>query len=245
MREGGKILAGILKRITKEVRPGATTGHLEEMACSLISEAGGRPSFKNYKSKADSKPFPTALCISINNEVVHTPVLPSRKLKEGDIIGIDIGMEYKKYFTDMATTLPVGSIKKEAKKLIKVTEKSLKLAIKKVKSGATLNDIAAVVQNYVESHGFSVVRDLVGHGVGTEVHEDPQIPNFVVTKEGYDNVILKPGMTLAIEPMVNAGFYEVKTGLDGFSILTKDGSLSAHFEHTVVVTEKGCEILTQ
>jgi methionyl aminopeptidase len=245
MREGGKILAGILKKLVKEVRPGATTGRLEEMACFLIREDGGRPSFKGYKTKHDCKPFPTALCVSVNNEVVHTPALPSRKLNDSDIIGIDIGMEYKKYFTDMAVTAAVGKISKEVKRLIKVTEKSLALAIKKVKPGATLNDIAAAIQNYAESNGFSVVRDLVGHGVGVEVHEDPQIPNFVVTKEGYENVVLKPGMVLAIEPMVNMGSFDVESGSDGFSILTKDGSLSAHFEHTITVTEEGCEVLTK
>jgi len=251
LKEGGKILAGVMKKIISEIKPGITTGRLEDLACSLIKKAGGRPSFKGYKTESDNKSYPSALCISINNEVVHAPAVPSRRLNFGDIAGIDVGMEYpfkegkKGLYTDMAATVAVGKVSREAKKLIKATKKSLELGLKEIKAGRTLNDMARVIQGYVEKNGFSVVRDLVGHGVGYGVHEDPHIPNFAVENGRFENIIFKPGMVLAIEPMVNAGAYDIKNGADGFTIITSDGSLSAHFEHTIVVTEKGCEILTK
>lgn len=250
MQKGGIILANILKKLIKEVKPGITTGHIEKMACDLIKQAGGRPSFKGYKSMHDAHAFPTALCTSINDEIVHAPALPSRKLKSGDIIGIDLGMEHpygkniNGYYTDMAVTVPVGKINKQTKKLINVTKKSLTLAIKQVKPSNSLNDIGRAIQQYVEAEGFSVVRELVGHGVGTAVHEEPQVPNYEVVDSGLDNIVLRSGMVIAIEPMVNVGGWKVKTGNDGFTILTADNSLSAHFEHTVAVMEKGCEVLT-
>jgi methionyl aminopeptidase len=250
MRRGGKILAAILREIAKKAVPGATTGELEELAIALIKKNGGRPSFKGYKSMLETKAFPTALCTSINHEVVHAPALPPRELKTGDIIGIDIGMEHpygqnlRGYYTDMAVTVGVGRVRPEAKRLIKNTEKCLKLAIKNIKPGNTLNDIGAAIQACAQKSGFSVVKDLVGHGVGTAVHEEPQIPNYPIYDRGFDNVVLKPGMVLAIEPMVNAGVYQVRSLPDGFTIVTADGRLSAHFEHTVAITEKGCEVLT-
>jgi len=252
MRQGGKILAGILEKLIAEVKPGITTGHLEEMVCSLIKEAGGRPSFKGYKSRHDTKPFPTILCTSINNEIVHAPSLPSRELKIGDIIGIDLGMEYpygnnnnNGYYTDMSKTVAVGRISGEAQKLIKTTRESLALAIKQVKPGNTLNDIGRAIQQFVEPKGFSVVRELVGHGVGYDVHEEPQVPNFEIKNGSMRNITLKPGMVIAIEPMVNMGGWKVKVGKDGLTILTADNSLSAHFEHTVAVTGNGHQILTE
>ena len=251
MREGGKVLAHILKKLSAEVKPGITTGYLEQMACQLIKEAGGRPSFKGYKSMLETKIFPTALCTSINNEVVHAPTLPSRKLKAGDIIGIDVGMEYpygqdiSGYYTDMAVTVPVGRTNKQVKRLIKVTKKSLMLAINEVKPGNTLNDIGRAIQTKAEVEGFSVVRDLVGHGVGTAVHEDPQVPNYEIVDTKMDNIVLKPGMVIAIEPMINVGSWKVKGSSDGFTIVTVDGKLSAHFEHTVAVIKEGHEVLTK
>ena len=251
MKEGGKKLAQILKTLASQVEPGVTTMDLENMACDLIKKAGGRPSFRGHKTMLETKVFPTALCTSINDEIVHAPATPARKLKSGDILGIDVGMEYpfnkdtRGYYTDTAVTVGVGKVSKEAKRLTQITEKSLKLAIKKVKPGNTINDIGKAVQEYVESEGFSVVRDLVGHGVGTAVHEDPQVPNFEITNKKSKQVVLEPGMTIAIEPMVNVGEKEVKSLDNGFSIATLDGSLSAHFEHTVAVTKKGCEVLTK
>lgn len=251
LREGGKRLAHILDSLRKDVCPGITTGELEKKACRLIKEIGGKPAFKGYRSRYDNKAFPTALCTSINDEIVHAPALPSRKLNEGDIIGIDIGMMYpykakgKNYYTDMAITVGVGNIGEVAKKLINVTKKSLEMAIKKVGPGKKLFDIGETVEKYVEGNGYGIVRELVGHGVGFDVHEEPQVPNYKVTDKSIDNIKLRPGMVIAIEPMVNIGDYRIKGDDDGFSIRTKDGSLSAHFEHTVAVTENGYLIITE
>lgn len=251
MRRGGKILAGILSEIAKMAGPGVTTGDLEEAACRLIKKSGGRPSFKGYKSMLETKAFPTALCTSINEEVVHAPALPARPLQNGDIVGIDVGMEYpygrdlRGYYTDMAVTVAIGRVSRIAKELTNVTRKSLILAIKRIKPGNTLNDIGLAVEQCAKTAGFSVVRDLVGHGVGTAVHEDPQIPNYPTYDRSFENIVFKPGMVLAIEPMINAGAHRIKGLSDGFTIVTADGSLSAHFEHTVAVTEKGCQILTK
>ncbi|MFH1522625.1 MAG: type I methionyl aminopeptidase [Patescibacteria group bacterium] len=247
LSEGGKILASILEKLIKEVKPGVTTGDLEEMANKLIKEAGGRPSFKNH-AMHDARIFPSAICTSINEEIVHAPSLPSRELKFGDIIGIDIGMQYpgdNGCYTDIAKTIPVGEVDKQVKKLIEITKQSLKLAIKKVKPGNNLNDIGQTIQEFVERQGFAVVRELVGHGVGYDVHEEPQVPNFnILGDKSFDNVTLEPGLIIAIEPMVNMGGWRTKTAADGFTIVTKDKSLSAHFEHTVAVVEGGCKVLT-
>jgi methionyl aminopeptidase len=256
LRQGGKILGQILKQLIAEVKPGVTTGHLEQMANFLINQAGGRPSFKGFKADEGDKPYPTALCACINDEVVHAPALPSRELKSGDIINIDVGMEFPAYakapagkptksgyYTDMAATVAVGKVSREAQKLIKVTKQALMLGIKQVRPGNSLNNIGKAIEQQVKANNFSVVRDLVGHGVGYELHEDPQIPNYDLSYT--KKIILKPGMVLAIEPMVNAGDWRVKDGADGLTILTADGSLSAQFEHTVLVTEQGYEILTK
>jgi methionyl aminopeptidase len=251
MRAGGQKLARILDSLASAIKPGVTTGQLEQMALDLIKSAGGRPAFKGYKSMMEANAYPTALCASINNEVVHAPALPSRALKEGDIIGLDLGMEFpfsaatRGYYTDATLTVGVGKLSQDAKDLIMVTRRSLMLGIKQVKAGNSLNDIGTAIQNYVESRGYSVVRDLVGHGIGTAVHEDPQVPNYPIVDKTMENVILKPGMTFAIEPMVNAGSEAVKSLIDGFTIVTEDGSLSAHFEHTVAVTKEGCIVLTE
>jgi len=245
IHEGGKILSDILKKICLAAKPGMTTADLEKLACELIKRAGGRPSFKGYCPVPQGRPYPTALCISINHQVVHAPALPAREIFNGDLVSIDIGMEYPAqngYFTDMAVSFGVGKISPRTKKLMDVTKKSLELAIKKVRPGATIYDIGRTVEDYVVSHGFSVVRDLVGHGVGKAVHEEPQIPNFPM--EANKKILLKPGMVIAIEPMVNMGRHEVVTGPDGMSIDSADESLSAHFEHTVAVTKTGHLVLT-
>ncbi len=246
MRQGGKRLARILAAVVKAVKPGVTTAALERLACELIAKQGGAPAFKGYRADFNRKPFPTALCLSINDEIVHAPSLPTRILREGDLVGIDVGLRYparEGLYTDMAVTVPVGKVSPDAARLIDVAKKSLKLAIKEVKPGNKLGDIGKKIEDNVLANGFSVVRDLVGHGVGHAIHEEPNVPNFAVD-ERWDEE-LKPGMTLAIEPMITAGGYEVASAADGFTIKTADGSLSAHFEHTVAVTKRGHRILTE
>lgn len=244
LRQGGSKLASILQALAKAVKPGVDTGYLEELTNALIVKAGGRPSFKGY-DMGGGLFFPTALCASINNEVVHGTAYPARVLKSGDIIDLDIGMEWRGLYTDTCLTVGVGKISKEAKQLIRVTKEALELGIKQVKPGNTLNDIGSAIENFVDQFGYGIVRDLVGHGVGYQAHEDPNVFNYAIPKNSRENITLKEGMVIAIEPMVNLGTWEVKTAKNGYTIITADNSLSAHFEHTVVVTKKGYEILTK
>jgi methionyl aminopeptidase len=241
IREGGRKLAGVLEILKKETKSGVSTIEIDRMAEKLILELGGKPSFKGYKGSKDSKPFPATICISINDEVVHG-VPTGRIIKEGDLIGLDIGMQYKGLFTDMAETIIVGGVGDElGEKLIKVTKESLDLAISIVRAGIRTGDIGEVVQNFIEAHGFGVVRQLVGHGVGYKVHEEPFIPNWGVSGQG---AVLKENMVIAIEPMVTEGDYNLFVGDDGWTWKTKDGKRAAHFEHTMAVTKSGVEILT-
>lgn len=241
MREGGKILAGIMKKIAREIAPGKNTKDLDKLAEELVFASGGSPSFKGYGGDTE-RGFPATICASINSEVVHGIPAENKVLKEGDIFKVDIGMEYKSLHTDMARTFAVGNISPEAKKLIEATEQSFWEGIKKMGPGKKLSGYSKAVQRYVEKNGFSVVRNLVGHGVGKDLHEDPQIPNYYNKK--YQEVFLAPGMALALEPMVNAGGFETVLGHDGWVFKTKDGSLSAHYENTILITEKGVEVVT-
>jgi len=277
MKQGGKILAMILDEVAKAVKPGITTKELDELATELIFSYGAKPAFLGYEG------FPAALCASVNEVIVHA--IPSGdKLKEGDIVGLDLGILYpfrdcagcffvcgsrseaqqegnpalrpddfllgncapdKKvegFYTDMARTMPVGEISPEAKKLIEVTKKSLEIGLEQVKPGNHIGDIGFAIQEYAEAQGFSIIRNLVGHGIGKDLHEDPRIPNFGKPNEGPE---IKTGMCLAIEPMVAMGGYELVKVEDGHGFRTKDKSLTAHFEHTVAVTEKGHEVLTK
>ncbi len=244
LREGGKILAEILVELVKQSRPGIKTIELDQLAEKLILDKGGIPSFKNYKDGPEEIPFPGSICASVNNQLVHTP--PSNYiLQNGDIFSIDIGMRYPAldgYFTDLAVTIPIGKISALARKLLKVTEKSLTLGIAQIKEGNNLSDISRAIQKYVESQGFAVVRQLVGHGVGYQVHEEPRIPNYFDPKQ--KDLKLKAGMVLAIEPMVNIGDSRVIFSPNSWEVVTADGSLCAHFEHTVAVTKDGAEVLT-
>jgi methionyl aminopeptidase len=242
MAEGGRILAKIMKELEKRVRPGITTMELEKLAESLILKFGGKCSFKGYKSKDGEsvRPYPFCLCTSVNEEIVHVP--PSnRVLKEGDVLKLDLGIFYKGFHTDMAITIPVGKVSFEAQRLIRATKKALKLAIKKTRPGNTFGDIGNTIQRYIESQGFNVVRELCGHGIGRELHEEPKILNYGKRKTGEK---IKEGMVFCIEPMVTAGDWHLKRTKDGFGYQTVDGSLTAHFEHTVAVTKNGCKILT-
>ena len=234
MREGGKILAEIMQKLEQMVRPGVSTQDLNEVAEDLVFRYGARPSFKGYQG------FPATLCTSINEEIVHA-VPSDRVLSEGDIISLDMGILWKGFHTDMAITLPVGKVDSEVARLIRVTKKALKRGIKKVKPGITLGDLGNTIQRYVESQGFNVVRDLCGHGIGKEVHEDPQILNYGKRHKGEE---IKEGMTFCLEPMVTAGDWKIKKSKDGYGFVTADGSLSAHFEHTAAVIKNGVKILT-
>lgn len=240
MRKGGKILASIMKEIEKSIAPGVNTETLNKLAEKLVFDNGGRPAFKGQGEK--NNPYPATICASINNEIVHSLPDPKKIIKEGDLVKIDIGLEYKGMITDMARTFEVGTVSHSAHKLAKTTKEALDEGIKKIKDGAKMSEYASAVEGYVKSRGFSVVRDLVGHGVGKKLHEDPQIPNY--SWKGKD-VVWKEGMTLALEPMVNVGTHEIVIFEDGWTFATRDEKLSAHFEDTVLVRKGGCEILTR
>ncbi len=235
MRDAGKVVAGAHQEVAKAVREGVTTGELDKIAEDYIVSQGAKPSFKGYYG------FPASICASVNEQVVHGfPGL--RRLKNGDIISIDIGAELNGYHGDAAVTLPVGEIDQEVERLLNVTKESLSKGIEQAVIGNRLSDISHAIQKHVETNGFSVVRDYVGHGIGRNMHEDPQVPNFGMPGRGPR---LKHGMVLAIEPMVNLGNYEVETLSDNWTVVTKDKKPSAHFEHTVAITENGPEILTR
>ncbi len=240
LREGGRILASVLYDVSGLVNPGVITLELDKRAEKLIRRAGGQPSFKNYGSEPGNL-YPASLCVSVNDEVVHGIPRTDRSLKTGDIVSLDLGLKYKGLFTDMAITVPVGKVGEKEMKIIEAAKESLERGIAAVRDGAFAGDIGFAIQNYAESRGFGVVKKLVGHGVGYAVHEEPEIPNFGQKGTG---ARLKAGMVLALEPMINGLSADVVLGKDGWTWRTKDGSLSAHFEHTVAVTKSGAEILT-
>lgn len=236
MAEGGRILGATVQMLKGVVRAGMSTLELDAIAEEFIrSHPGATPAFKGLYG------FPGTLCTSINNEIVHGIPSKKRVLQEGDVISIDVGVGYKGYFTDSATTVPVGTVDPETLRLLQVTEQSLQAGIAAAVPGNHLGDIGAAIQGVVEDAGFSVVRDLVGHGIGVEFHEEPQVPNYGKPKRGLK---LVPGLTLAIEPMVNIGSPQTRTLPDKWTIVTVDGSRSAHFEHTVAITEHGPRVLT-
>ncbi|MGC1781515.1 MAG: type I methionyl aminopeptidase [Acidobacteriaceae bacterium] len=235
MRRSGAALRGVLDALRDSIAPGMTTMDLEKIAEAKIASAGATPAFKGYRG------YPCVLCTSVNSEVVHGIPSAKRVLKEGDVVSIDCGLIIDGYYSDSAITLPVGKISESASSLLAATERSLEAAIGAVKVGATLGDVGAAVQEVAEAAGFSIVRDFVGHGIGTQMHEEPQIPNFGQRGQG---IKLREGMVLAIEPMVNAGEPKVRVLEDGWTAVTVDGSLSAHFEHTVAVRAEGAEVLT-
>lgn len=237
MRRSGRIVRQVLETVRTMVAPGVSTMDLERAAEDKIKELGAKPAFKGYYD------YPCVLCTSVNNEIIHGIPSEKRVLKEGDIVSIDCGVVLDGYYGDAAITVPVGKeVTPELQKLLQVTEMSLRKGINEVRLGKTLGDIGAAVQEYVEANGFSVVRDFVGHGIGTRLHEDPQVPNFGVRGHG---TRLREGMVLAIEPMVNMGKPEAKVLNDKWTAVTVDGSYSAHFEHCVAVTRNGPMILTE
>jgi len=235
MKEGGNILARVLAKVAAQVKPGVTTQDLDKAAEALILKYKATPAFKGYMG------FPAAMCTSVNEEIVHC--FPSgRVLKEGDIICLDLGLKYKGFYSDMAMTVAVGKISRQIKKLLDVARKSLDLAIKKVKPGVAVSQIGELIEGFIEGKGFGVVRELCGHGIGKEIHEDPQVPNYFDEKA---KTILKEGMVICIEPMITMGDWRIKKAKDGYGFQTKDSSFAAHFEHTIAVTKKGSEVLTK
>lgn len=240
VRVSGQRLATILAAVLAKVTPGMSTWDIDMLAEKLIREAGGDPVFKGYDVGA-SRSFPGSTCTSVNEEVVHGIPSKEKVLKVGDLLKVDIGIRLDGMVTDMARTIGVGRISEEAERLLAVTKESLRLGALVLKPGAPLGEYGRTVQEYVESQGFSVIRDLVGHGTGHELHEPPHVPNYATPKT---TTVVQKGMVLALEPMVNAGTYMVKVGPDGWTIITADGRLGAHFEDTVVITEEGAEVVT-
>lgn len=263
IRIGGKILGGILKKIADQVKPGISSLALEKIALEEIELAGGIPAFKDYPMGGGIY-FPSALCLSLNDEVVHGAALPERILKAGDIVDLDIGMEWPAkselreefnlplnphsktggFFSDTCLTVPVGAISPELKKLLRISRECLEVGIKMARPGNRMNDIARAIESLAELNGYGVVRDLVGHGVGYFAHEEPDVFNFTVAEKSQENILLCEGMVIAIEPMINLGDYRVKVAKNAYTILSRDGSASAHFEHTIYISKNGPEILT-
>jgi methionyl aminopeptidase len=235
MRQAGHVLAGVVDMLRETVRPGLSTAEIDEEVDDFIRRHQAASAFKGYRG------FPATTCISINEEVVHGIPSAHRRVKEGDIVGLDLGCIVEGYYADCAFTLAVGDVPANVQKLLDVTRESLDLAIEQCRPGRRLSDISHAVQSHVERHGFGVVRAFVGHGIGRALHEEPQVPNFGEPGRGPQ---LRPGMVLAIEPMVTIGSFEVKVLDDGWTAVTKDGSLAAHFEHTVAVTDGAPEVLT-
>lgn len=243
MRKAGLLVWKILQELRAMVKEGVSTLDLEVAAEKIMKDAGAKPAFKGYYSPAAGTKYPFVLCTSVNNVVVHGMPSVKQVLKPGDIVSIDTGASLEGYYGDSALTVPVGEISEEVKKLVKTTEESLELAIQQVRSGNRLFDVCGAVERHVNANGFGIVREFVGHGIGTQMHEEPQVPNYIDRRN--ENPRLKEGMVLAIEPMVSAGRPETKVLSDRWTAVTKDGSYAAHFEHCVAVTENGPWVLTR
>jgi methionyl aminopeptidase len=243
MRRAGLLVYQLLGKLKEMAVEGATTWDLEVAADKMIGDAGATPAFKGYYVPAAGAEYPFALCTSVNSEIVHG--MPNRKrvLRQGDIVSIDTGVKLDGYYGDSALTVPIGEVSEETRKLLRVTQEALELAIDRVRAGNRLFDICGTIEQHVCANGFSVVREYVGHGIGTQLHEEPQVPNYVDRKN--ENPRLKPGMVLAVEPMVNAGRPDSMVLKDHWTAVTKDGSNSAHFEHCIAVTENGPWVLTR
>ncbi|MBI1786407.1 MAG: type I methionyl aminopeptidase [Acidobacteria bacterium] len=243
MRRSGLLVHEILRKLAEMAVEGTSTLELETAACQMMADAGAKPAFKGYFVQAAGERYRYALCTSINDEIIHGIPSPKRLLKKGDILKIDTGVELNGYYGDSAVTVAIGEVGEETRRLMRVTQESLEMAIDKVRAGNRLFDVCGTVERHVVANGFSIVREFVGHGIGTKLHEDPQVPNYVDRRN--ENPRLKEGMVLAIEPMVNAGGPDSQVLGDKWTAVTKDGSRSAHFEHCVAVTENGPWVLTR
>jgi methionyl aminopeptidase len=245
MRRAGAVVADVLSKLQEVAEPGVTTGRLNEIALQITADAGAEALFKGVRNPRALIPFPGAICASINEQVVHGIPSDNIKLKQGDILSIDFGVRLNGYCGDAAVTFGIGEISQDKRRLTDVTRQVLDIAIARAKPAVKWSRIAGQMQDYAESAGFSVVRDFVGHGIGRYMHEEPRVPNFVSEELLADDIILAEGMVLAVEPMINAGSAAVRTLKDGWTVVTKDGKCSAHFEHTIAITKNGCEVLTK
>ena len=240
MRTANRVVLEILAILREQIRPGISTGEIDRIAADLIKQKGVRSAFKGYQMRAGVVPFPATICVSLNNEVVHGIPSFQRVVREGDLVSLDFGVVYRDFYGDAAVSFAVGAVNEQTRRLIETTAAALEEGVAQARAGSRLGDMSATIQERVERGGFSVVREFVGHGVGRRLHEDPPVPNYGVRDRG---VRLREGMVLAIEPMVNVGRAEVALKSDGWTAVTKDGSLSAHFEYSVAVTERGPEVL--
>lgn len=244
MRKAGAVVADVLSKLKEIAEPGMTTAELDRIAFQMTTDAGAEALFRGVESPFAQIPFPGAICTSINEQVVHGIPSEEARLKNGDILSIDFGVRLNGYCADAAVTVAIGDVTEDRRRLMDVTQRALGIAIEKAAPSVSWSQIAGQMQRYVESVGFSVVRDFVGHGIGRKMHEDPRVPNFVSNELLADDVVLTEGMVLAVEPMINAGSYGVRTLKNGWTVVTRDGKCSAHFEHTIVIVENGCEVLT-
>jgi methionyl aminopeptidase len=244
MRRAGSVVADVLLKLKEIAEPGITTALLDDVALQMTADAGAEALFKGVRSPVARIPFPGAICASVNEQVVHG--IPSRdtKLKEGDILSIDFGVRLNGYCADAAVTIAIGGISEDKRRLMDVTKRVLDIAIEMSAPAVRWSQVAAEMQQYAESAGFSVVKDFVGHGIGRNMHEEPRVPNFVSDELLENDIILAEGMVLAVEPMINAGTSAVRTLKNGWTVVTRDGKSSAHFEHTIVIIKNGCEVLT-
>lgn len=244
MYEAGRVVADVLSKLQEIAGPGVSTGQLDAVAAKMTAEAGAEPLFKGVRSPLARDPFPACICASINEQVVHGIPSESVKLAQGDILSIDFGVRLNGYCGDAAVTFGIGEVVEEKLRLMQVTKAVLNMAIDNARPGVKWSQIAGQMQQYAESAGFSVVRDFVGHGIGKKMHEEPRVPNFVSRDLLDDDILLAEGMVLAVEPMINVGCYDVRTLRNGWTVVTKDGRCSAHFEHTIAIVKGGCEVLT-
>ena len=244
MRNAGGVVANVLSQLNEIAEPGVSTGHLDRIAQQITAQAGADSLFKGVVASNPRNPFPGAICASINEQVVHGIPLDNVLLKNGDILSIDFGARLDGYCADAAITVPIGDVSAINRRLVDVTKEVLRIAIENAGPGVKWSKVAAKMQKYAESAGFSVVRDLVGHGIGTKMHEEPQVPNFVSAELLKNDILLTEGMVMAVEPMINLGSASIRTLKDGWTVVTKDGKCSAHFEHTIAIVKNGCEVLT-
>jgi len=244
MSRAGAVVANVLSKLKEVAEPGVTTAHLDSIALKMTAEAGAEALFKGVRSPYSKIPFPGAICASINDEVVHGIPSSSAKLRNGDILSVDFGVRLNGYCGDAAVTIAIGDISQERRRLMDVTQRVLGTAVEMAAPAVKWSQVAAEMQQCAEQAGFSVVRDFVGHGIGKEMHEEPRVPNFVSRDLRTHDIVLTEGMVIAVEPMINAGSYDVRTLKNGWTVVTKDGKSSAHFEHTIAIVKDGCKVLT-